>query len=391
MLFLTNPLEITAYTSFLFVWAVNLFRVCQPDTLTKELKNKDNLSSQRERKNTVPGISVVILTENQEEKLVPLLENVLNQAYDFFEVVVVDKNSTDNTRIILENLEKRHENLQYTFIPKDTRHVSTHTLALTLGVKAAHYPWVVLLNPDFMPASDQWLSSLSEHMTTGKDFVFGTRSVSSKSSALRSFYYLNEQSRILSWAYTHPTYRCNEVNLAFRKERLLSSKDFGEYGILLSDIEQIFANRFGRPEKTAVCITPESLLLENEDCKGTNWSQKLLFLKEAEHYFKHKAWYRFCSNLRMATIWLLFWLSVVALAVSIFFQRWEATAGVVILLVVWSILRAQNLKRKARLLRIRCKGTFLPFYDLRLSCLYLKTSIHYAFQNKKIFYRKMFD
>lgn len=391
MFFLTNPLEITAYTSFLFVWAVNLFRVCQPSALTRELKNQADQTPQKKEEKQAPGISVVILTENQEQKLVPLLENVLNQAYDSFEVVVVDKNSTDNTRIILENLEKRHDNLQYTFIPKDTRHVSTHTLALTLGVKAAHYPWVVLLTPDFTPASDLWLSSLAEHMTAGKDFVFGARSVNAKSPALRSFYYLSEQCRFLSWAYSHQTYHCNEVNLAFRKERFLSSKDFGEYGVLLSGIEQIFVNRFGDPEKTSVCITPESLLLEDETYQSKHWSQRLLFQKEAEHYFKHKAWFRFCSNLRMAVIWLLFWISVAALAVSIFFQRWEATGGIVVLLVVWGILRAKNLKRNARLLHIRCRGAFLPFYDLRLSCLYLKTGIRYAFQNKKIFYRKMFD
>lgn len=392
MFFLTNPLEITAYTSFLFVWAVNLFRVCQPNTLTKELKKKEENKKGRDKGNPAPGISVIIPTENQEEKLVPLLEKILDQAYDSFEIVVVDKNSTDNTRIILENQEKRHDNLQYTFIPKDTRHVSTHTLALTLGVKAARYPWVVLITPDFVPASNLWLRDLAEHMTADKNFVLGARSASSKSSGTRSFYYMNEQFRFLSWACTHNTYRCNEVNLAFRKELLLSSKDFGEYGILLSGIEEIFVNRFGQPEKTSVCITPESLLMEQEDsteCK--KWSQQLLFQKETEHYFKHKVWYRFCSNLRMMMIWLLFWCSVATLALSIYLQRWEATAGIIVLLAVWSVLRTLKQKERSRLLHIRCSGIFLPFYELRLSCVYLSTSIRYAFQNKRIFYRKMFD
>lgn len=391
MFFLTNPLEITAYTSFMFVWAVNLFRVCQPNTLNKISKKKDENKKETEDGKQLPGISIVILTENQEKKLVPLLDQVLEQAYDSFEVVVVDKDSTDNTRIILENLEKRHDNLQYTFIPKGTRHVSIHTLALTLGVKAAHYPWVVLLNPDFTPASHSWLRDLAEHMTTDKDFVFGACSVSSHTSGIRSFYYLSEQNRFLSWACAHPVYRCNEVNLAFRKEILLSSKNFGEYDILLSGIEEIIANHFGKPEKSAVCVTPESLLLEAEENKGEGWSQKLLFQKETEHYFKYKAWYRFCSNLRMMMIWLLFWCSVAALAISVLVQRWEATASIIVLLIVWSTMRTLRLKEISRLLRIRCSGIFLPFYELRLSCVYLKTSICYAFQNKKIFYRKIFD
>lgn len=392
MFFLTNPLEITAYTSFLFVWAVNLFRVCQPDILNKESKKKDeNNESKKQETVQGPGISVIILTENQEPQLMSLLNRVLEQTYDSFEVVVVDKNSTDNTRILLENMEKRYDNLQYTFIPKDTRYVSTHTLALTLGVKAARYPWVILLTPDFTPASDQWLNSMARSMRSDKDFVLGARSVSSRSSGLRSFYYLTEQSRFLTWACSHQAYRCNEVNLAFRKEILLSCKNFGEYGILLSGIEEIFVHRFGRQEKTAVNISPESLLLEVEECQGKEWQQRLLFQKETEHFFKHKMWYRFCKNLSMTMIWLLFWFSTGTLALSIITERWEFGTVIIVLLIIWSILRARRLKENARLLHIRCKGIFLPFYDLRLSCIYIKTSIRYAFLDKKMFYRKLFN
>ena len=80
MFFLTNPIEITAYTSFLLVWAVNLFRVCQPNALNKKLKGKENRrDTESARQTEMPGISVIILTENQEQKLTPLLENVLEQ------------------------------------------------------------------------------------------------------------------------------------------------------------------------------------------------------------------------------------------------------------------------------------------------------------------------
>lgn len=384
-------MEITAYTSFLLVWAVNLFSVCPSNTLVKEAKEKKKKKEDSSPESeSAPGVSVVILTQNQEQKLVRLLEDVLKQTYDSFEIVVVDNNSTDNTRIILENMEKRYDRLQYTFVPKDTRHVSAHTLALTLGVKAARYPWVLLIQPDFLPVSDQWLHSMASKMKPGKDFVLGARTTSKNSSSLRSFRYLTEQCRFLSWACRHRAFCANEVNLAFRKELLLSSKHFGEYGILLSGVESIFVNRFSHPESTAVCVTPESLILETECETERNGQEEQLIRKETEHFFTHKSLYRLRAHLRMGMIWLLFLLSITSLGLSIVSRHWEVTAALGLLMGVWSYFRTRNLKEKAALFQIKSAGIFLPFYELRLSCADLLINIRYAFVDKKRFYRKLF-
>lgn len=382
-------MEITAYTSFLLVWAVNLFRVCYPNALSKEIKKKSDKSdcgkgAQAEK----TGISVIILTQNQEEQLMTLLPRVLEQAYDTFEIIVVDMNSTDNTRIQLENMEKRYDNLKYTFVPKDTRQISLHTLAVILGVKAAHYSWVMLLTPDFMPHSEYWLACMSNNMTENKDFVLGARSVSSRSSSTRSFYYLQEQSRFLSWAFHHQTCHCNHVNLAFRKEKLLSCKTLGEYGVLLSGIENIFVNRFSTNERTAVCIAPEALLLEISETKDKDWKKEMLNQKEAKCFYKHKSQYGLYSAFRMGIIWLLFLLSVFTLILSIWAQHWEYTTSIVLLLILWSCLRTRKLKKLSTLFSIKTAGIYLPFYELRLSCIYWSNSIRYAFQDKKVFYRK---
>ena len=382
-------MEITAYTSFLLVWAVNLFRVCRPNALNKKMRREKDITGTTSRQTEKPGVSVVILTQNQEKELMTLLSHVLKQTYDPFEIIVVDMNSTDNTRIQLENMEKRYDNLQYTFVPKDTRQVSLHTLALILGVKAARYSWITLLTPDFLPRSANWLERMSVSMTKDKDFVLGARSVHPKSSSLRSFYYLTEQSRSLSWSLRHHTCHCNDVNLAFRKEMLLSSKNLGEYGILLSGIENVFVNRFSIPERTAVCIAPETLLEEIHKKGNKDWKKEMLYRKEAKCFYKYKAYYSFCSGFRMGTMWMLFVLGIISLALSIWAQHWIYTAIIVFLLGLWSGLRCRRLKSMANLFSLKTAGVYLPFYELRLSCIYLGNSIRYAFQDKKIFYRKL--
>lgn len=390
MFFLTSPIEITAYTSFLLVWAVNLFRVCYPNALSKEIKRKSEKSDCVKKQQTEkPGISVVILTQNQEKQLMSLLPHVLKQAYDSFEIIVVDMNSEDNTRIQLENMEKQFDNLQYTFVPKDIRQISLHTLALILGVKAAHYPWIMLLTPDFLPPSEYWLTCMADKMTGDKDFVLGARSVNAETSSIRSFYYLQEQSRSLSWSLRHQTCHCNNVNLGFRKEKLLSCKTLGEFGILLSGVENIFVNRFSTNERTAVCIAPEALLQETTKTKDKDWKKEMLYQKESKCFYRHKTLYGLYSTFRMGIIWLLFLFSILTLALSIWTQRWEYTASIILVLILWSCLRTWKLKKLASIFSIKTAGIYLPFYELRLSCIYLGNSIRYAFQDKKIFYRKL--
>lgn len=389
MFFLTNPIEITAYTSFLFVWAVHLFGVCRRNTLIQKQKNDCSTERELSGGKACQGISILVLTQNQEKQLPGFLKQILNQDYDNFEVVVVDQGSTDNTRLVIEEIKKRNEQMQCTFVPQGTRQLSPHTLALTLGVKAARYSWVVVLTPNYVPTSKNWLARMSAQMTPDTDFVLGCRSTHPHSSSLRSYYYLTEQSRFLTWSLKHRAYRCNEVNLAFRKEHLLSCRTLGEYGKLLSGVESILLNRSSRKGRTAVCLHPEALLLESREPSEEPWTNELLYQKETERYYAHKQGYQWSKCIQAIFSWLLFLLSLTCISLSIAYRHWEYTASTVVLLLIWMFLRARLQKEKARLFQIKSAGLYLPFYDLRLWCLNQATSIRYAFKDRKIFYRKM--
>lgn len=62
-----------------------------------------------------PKISVVIPVYNGEKTLGQCLSSVLNQAYEDYEVIVVDNNSTDRTKWIIKEFQKQDTKVKYVF------------------------------------------------------------------------------------------------------------------------------------------------------------------------------------------------------------------------------------------------------------------------------------
>jgi glycosyltransferase involved in cell wall biosynthesis len=64
-----------------------------------------------------PKISVIIPVYNGEKTLKPCLDSVLNQTYKDYEVIVIDNDSTDKTKEIIMNFQKKNKKLIYLFEP----------------------------------------------------------------------------------------------------------------------------------------------------------------------------------------------------------------------------------------------------------------------------------
>ena len=68
-----------------------------------------------------PAVSVIVYAQNDAENLVKYLPKILNQAYPEFEVIVVNDDSTDDSKDILSVLETQYKNLYHTYVPEGSR------------------------------------------------------------------------------------------------------------------------------------------------------------------------------------------------------------------------------------------------------------------------------
>ncbi len=62
-----------------------------------------------------PKVSIIIPVHNEEKTIANCIESVLNQNYKDYELIIVDNNSVDNTRKIINFFEKKSKKIRYFF------------------------------------------------------------------------------------------------------------------------------------------------------------------------------------------------------------------------------------------------------------------------------------
>ena len=108
---------------------------------------------------TEPEVSVVVATYNRCEILPGTLESLINQeGTTAYELIVVDNNSTDDTRNVIAQLREKpgYEKIAYHF--EEQQGVSH---ARNRGIATARAPIIAFTDDDIRPASN-WVSSINE-------------------------------------------------------------------------------------------------------------------------------------------------------------------------------------------------------------------------------------
>jgi glycosyltransferase involved in cell wall biosynthesis len=94
-----------------------------------------------------PTVSVIIPTYNRANLIEKAIESVLNQAYQDFEIIVVDDGSTDNTGEIIRGFKDK----RVKYIKKYKKNKGS-SVARNIGIKVARGKYIAFLDSD-----DEWL------------------------------------------------------------------------------------------------------------------------------------------------------------------------------------------------------------------------------------------
>ena len=130
------------------------------NTYRKDDKHTDIQTDSNSELTETKGVSVIVCARNEGENLTNYLHSLLEQDYPCFEVIVVNDQSEDDTRGILERMHLQYKNMRVSFVPQHAQLRSSKKLAITIGVKASQYDYILLTDADCRPESKHWIKEI---------------------------------------------------------------------------------------------------------------------------------------------------------------------------------------------------------------------------------------
>ena len=273
-------------------------------------------------------ISVIVCAKNEAEnvkKFVPLLAA---QDYPTFEIILIDDASSDSTLEIFEAFEKQYENVRLVKVENNEAFWGNKKFALTLGIKAAKYEYLLLTDADCRPESPNWIREMSSNFTLHKTIVLGygayEKIEKSFLNKIIRFETMLTAVQFFSWAKAGRPYMGVGRNLAYKREEFFNVNGFIDHMKIRSGDDDLFINQAATGSNTTICYSPDSFTYSEPRTTWKDWFiQKRRHVSTAGHY-------KVIDKVQLGVFYssqLLFLL--LAIVLLAFQHQWMIVAGIV--------------------------------------------------------------
>ncbi len=382
--------EHAAYVVFMLTWAVYFFSSLTYRKIWRLAKKQQNVQSEHMASEPV---SVIITAHNQAEALLHNLPSILEQHYPIYEVVVVNNASTDHTEDVLKNLELKYPHLRHTFIPAGTRYLSPKRLALTIGIKAAKYEWLLFTEADSRPVSAKWIATMARHFHPQTQIVLGYANYEDDKTWLShktAFFNLYHQQQYLPWAIDHKAYRCNPANFAYRKSLFMEHKGFADDVSLIGGTAELLVNRHSTKNNTEVSLRPESHIVCKNVHSNKDWKTKRSYYMETRRHFIHTWNYRFAFNFKQNSAPFFYLVSILSTSWCILNKQWIDVALILFLFTSINTCKSIWFNQSTKVLGEQTFPLSFLWFELAIQRWNFCSWLTYWFIPRSRFYRKAF-
>lgn len=338
----------------------------------------------------LPPLSVVICARNESENLSRNLPAILKQDYPDFEVIVINDGSTDESEDLLSELEEEYPNLYHSFTPDSARYISRKKLALTLGIKASKYDWLVFTEADCTPVSDKWLRRIARNFTPSTDIVLGYSGYERGKGWLHkrvSFDSLFTSLRYLGFALAGKPYMGIGRNLAYRKELFFKVKGFSTHLNMQRGEDDLFINQIANENNTRVETSPDSVIRMQPVERYKDWKEeKVSYMATARFYKGSQRW---LLGLETATRLLFYVACLSGIVFGILSFHWLAAGLALLLWIVRYSAQAYVINKTANEMGDNRSYYFtLPVFDIIRPLQSLKFRLYRLYRRKGDFMRR---
>ena len=329
-----------------------------------------------EQQPELPPITIILTPHDNAQELAKNLPLYLNQDYPTdFQVIVVAPQNDHETGDVLKRF-AANPHLYSTFIPESSRYMSKKKLAITLGVKAAKYDWVIMADINCYPTNDNWLQAIARNCKENKELVVGYTRYEEETPAYRQFerhyiarYIMREYQR-------NKAYACPFNALAFRKATFLREEGFrgnlkyirGEYNFMV--------NKYAKGSNLAFENSPEGTLIEETPTEKV-WLSTHLFYMENRQHLQRTPQHRLLPYIDQTALHGNYLLQCVALAGSLLLGMWTIAVAAGLSLILTIILRLVMAKKALRRFDIDIPAWKIIPYELAIAWKHLGYKLKY--------------
>jgi glycosyltransferase involved in cell wall biosynthesis len=266
-------------------------------------------------------VSVVICARDEDENLARNLPGVLVQKYPSTnEVVVVNDNSIDDSKYILQELRKTFKSLKVVELTQEAKLISGKKYPLSIGIREANNEILLLTDADCVPASEFWMQKMQDAYDDQTEIVLGYGAYHKRKGLLNKlirFETFHTALQYLSYALAGIPYMGVGRNLSYKKGLFLRNKGFSSINHIPSGDDDLFINQVATKENTKVVIDPDAITRSIPKTTWNSWlRQKSRHYTTAKYY---KPIHKFYLGLYFATQFLYYPL----LVTSLIFWNWQ--------------------------------------------------------------------
>lgn len=337
-----------------------------------------------------PPLSIIICAHNESENLRKNLPFILEQDYPQFEVIVINDGSTDETEEVLSVFEEKYPHLYHSFTPDSARYISRKKLALTLGIKASKYDWLVFTEVNCYPANNQWLRLMARNFTPRTQVVLGYSGYERGKGWLHkraSFDSLFTSLRYLGLALAGKPYMGIGRNLAYRKDLFFNAKGFSTYLNMQRGEDDLFINQVAHKDNTRVETDIDATIrMQPVECYKDWKEEKVSYMATARF---HRGSQRWLLGFETCTRLLFYAACVAGITFGILSFHWVAAGAALLIWLLRYMVQTYVINKAATEMGDNRHYYFsLPVFDILRPIQSLQFKLYRFYRGKGDFMRR---
>jgi len=289
-------------------------------------------------------VSVIVCARDEAHNIAKNLPGILVQQYKTtHELIVVNDNSTDETKYLLDEFKKTFKNLNPIRLTQEAKGIPGKKFPLSMGIKSARYEIVLLTDADCIPASEFWIQKMQDGYYDGKQIVLGYGAFHKKPGMLNKlirFETFHSALQYLSFALAGLPYMGVGRNLSYKKELFFNNKGFSAINHIPGGDDDLFIQMAANKRNTAIVIDKDAHTLSEAAPTWRIWQRQKYRHFTTSKFYKGK--HKFLLGLYSLSQVLIY---PVTIAAILFYNWWLVLALFALRMVVQGIMWFKSMKK----------------------------------------------